>query len=331
MKLQLFSPRKKIANIVISDYIIRFIELKQTNPITIQKSGERIIPEGLIVNGRIKDFETLSIILEECVAEWGIAKYFVRFIVPDPFIVIRKIDIPIDIKDDELMGYLFIELGASVHLPFEDPVFDLVTLSKTEEKREILLFAAPEEVVTEYKELFEEVKLKPLAADISSLCMYRLFYYFHQQLSEEIGRTGGILSIRFDMKSVSVSIFEEHKPIFMRHLPIDLSFTRIEKSKTGKLIFTEDNQTVLSHLEEIFNEIEKVIHFYQFSLHKGQMQIERIVLTGDHRLLIDIHDIIESRFDIMVSFVQQYSNNEQIELPPTPYDLALGLALKEVR
>lgn len=58
-----------------------------------------------------------------------------RFLVPDSRLVIRKVAIPKDIKDDEIKGYLYLEMGTSIHLPFEEPIFDVVLLEETEEKR----------------------------------------------------------------------------------------------------------------------------------------------------------------------------------------------------
>ena len=37
--------------------------------------------------------------------------------------------IPAEVMDDEINGYLYLELGKSLHLPFEDPVFDTAVLS----------------------------------------------------------------------------------------------------------------------------------------------------------------------------------------------------------
>ena len=53
---------------------------------------------------------------------------------------------------------MYLELGTSIHLPFEEPVFDAVVLSEEKDKKEVLIFAAPEENVMEYSQLFSDVK-----------------------------------------------------------------------------------------------------------------------------------------------------------------------------
>ncbi|MGP7816825.1 hypothetical protein [Niallia sp. 01092] len=51
------------------------------------------------------------------------------------------------------------EFGTSIHVPFEDPVFDYYLLQEREHnKQQILLFAAPEHAVSSYTDLVEEAK-----------------------------------------------------------------------------------------------------------------------------------------------------------------------------
>src|SRR4051794_24272580 len=124
MAFSLFSSKNRIVNLVLNDHSIRYLELKQTNSLTAHKWSERFLPPGIISNGKITDIDSLTNILEECIDEWKIQRRQVRFIVPDPVVIIRKVTVPADIRDDEMKGYLYLEIGSSIHLPFEEPVFD---------------------------------------------------------------------------------------------------------------------------------------------------------------------------------------------------------------
>lgn len=59
-------------------------------PVVLQTCVERWLPEGLIRGGVIRDFDTLSMIVDECVQDWGIKARKVRFTVPDSFVVILQ-------------------------------------------------------------------------------------------------------------------------------------------------------------------------------------------------------------------------------------------------
>ncbi|MDR7001480.1 pilus assembly protein PilM [Neobacillus niacini] len=330
MAINFMFGKNKTINITIKDHAIRFVELKQTQPLMIQRMGERYLPAGLIKEGKITDFETLSTILEQCVTDWKIAKRNVRFLVPDSFVVIRKVPLPKEIKEDEIKGYLYMEMGTSIHLPFEDPVFDYILLDKNEqETNQILLFAAPEEVVREYMDLFDEVKLKPIVADLSSLALNRFLFYFDSDHPSK-----NHLLIQLDLQTVNVSIFEQNVPVFNRHLTIETTsdkWNHILKGDFYSLSFSGETQEILGPIEDVFSEIEKVINFYQYSLNQGKQQVERIILDGDHPWLDVIYDQMKSRFSISITKMNDIMNeNVDTDLTLPPFHLNIGLGLKEV-
>ncbi|WML40717.1 pilus assembly protein PilM [Neobacillus sp. OS1-2] len=318
----------KTINISIKDHALRFVELKQTQPLVIQRMGEYYLPSGLIKEGKILDVETLSTILEQCVSEWKISKRMIRFLVPDPFVVIRKVSIPKEIKEDEINGYLYMEIGTSIHLPFEDPVFDFFLQENNDkETNEILLFAAPEDVVREYMDLFERVKLKPIAADLSSLALNRYYYQLDPAKSND-----NHLLVQIDLQTVNVCIFENHLPVFMRQLNMD---SKREKwihstSKDSFLSFqySGDRQDILTSLESIYNEIDKVMNFYRYSLNQGKKQVQTMILDGDHPWLDEIFEQMGNRFD--VPMMKLNDMNTSAGPIPAQFHLNVGLGLKEV-
>ncbi|MGD6853797.1 type IV pilus biogenesis protein PilM [Bacillus infantis] len=315
--------KNRIINITIKDHVIRMAELKSSNEPEPLRCEERFLPNGIIREGRIQDFETLSSILEECVSDWKIKKRHISFLVPDPFIIIRKLDIPEDVTSEEIKGYLYMELGTSIHLPFEDPVFDFAPLQEESEKRQILLFAAPEEVVNEYVSLFEDAGLRPAAADISCLALYRLYYEYDLPAPDE-----HLMMVQFDAQQVNVSIFEGHEPVFMRHLMIDADHDKWEAEPGSGLVYKGDKSEVLLPLEDIYKELDRVMNFYRYSLNQGNKQITKILADGDHPWMGDIRSILAERFDAPLAVLGGEQNTEQRIKPQ--FNLNVGLGLKEV-
>lgn len=318
---------KRTINLIIKDYVIRFTELKQAHPPVVSRWGERILPPGIIKGGKIQDFEMLESILEECVEDWKIAKRPIRFLVPDQFVVIRKISIPADIKDDEIKGYLYMELGMSIHLPFEDPVFDFYPIgSPDQKKRDLLLFAVPENIVTDYAVLFENIKLKPVAADISCLALYRL--YFNQ---ENQSKNENLMMMQIDLHAVNISIFQAHLPVFMRNLQLDIDLSKWDYFSSDEYSYNGDRSEVLIPLEDIYKEAEKVMNFYRYTLNQGNRQITKILVDGDHPWIEEIYKEIKVRFEIPTVTIE----SQKIEAGPenravSPFHLNIGLGLKEV-
>ncbi|MFZ7945564.1 type IV pilus biogenesis protein PilM [Neobacillus sp. 19] len=328
MAFSLFTSKNRIINLVLNDHSIRLLELKQVNPPTAQRWYERFLPPGIISDGKITDIESLSNILEQCIDEWKIHRRQVRFIVPDQLVIIRKVSIPAEIQDDEMQGYLYLELGSSIHLPFEEPVFDIYPLGSDGKTRELLLFAAPEQNVMEYSNLLTKLKLNPVAADISPLALYRLYYQLDHASDSEV-----LFSVQFDMTSVNLCIFEENVPLVMRQfaLPFNVDLWDIKTDLSGAIVYkyTGDTDELVIQFEDIFREINKLVDFYRYALHNENQDISKFLLNGDHPMLHAIHDEMQERFETPVDVISLETETKgKIDRTPISQLLPLGLALK---
>jgi type IV pilus assembly protein PilM len=328
--MKLLSRNKNIANIIFNDHSIRCVELRHQKPPTPSTWREKLLPTGIIQEGKIVDSDTLTMILEECIGDWKIRRQKVQFLIPDPLVMIRKVKIPDELQPDELNGYLYLELGTSIHLPFEDPVFDTVMLPNTNGKNEALLFAAPNQQVMEYSRLLTSLKLRPIAADISPLALYRLYYQTDSaQLDERL------MMIQFDLDRVFICIFEQQYPIFMHHFPIHFHMDDwdIKVTRTGisRFHYKGNIADLYSHFEDFYKETSKLMDFYRYSLYQGNQQITKVLLNGDHPKLKIIHQEMMVRFDIPIQTIDSstWATGKQ-SLFPHSHFLALGLGLKEV-
>ncbi|MFC0270167.1 type IV pilus biogenesis protein PilM [Metabacillus herbersteinensis] len=307
------SFKGKIGNIIIKDHSIRYVELKQSLPNVLQKCEERLLPPGLIKDGKIENAETLAMILDECVSDWGIKGRKVRFTVPDSHVVIRKVTVPADLKPDELRGHLYLEIGSSIHLPFEEVVFDYVVLKQNAKGQDLLLFASSEELVTEYSNLFEDAHLKPITADISTLCYFRLFK--QQQLIQNNKTT---LFIQFDLFSENLSIFQDQNPVFM-------------KNRSNEDSDEDSKETFSLRLNDVIKEIDHVINFYKFTLNNGTDEVKQFILSGDHPLITTVYEELKGNLNENVQLIPEEVGYLPDKTPiPRTFHLATGLALKEV-
>ncbi|WP_462412382.1 type IV pilus biogenesis protein PilM [Neobacillus sp. Marseille-QA0830] len=331
MAFSLFSTHNRIINLVINDHSIRLLELKQAKPPIPQRWNERFLPPGIIVDGKIVDHDSFSSILEECMDEWKINRCQVRFIVPDPLVIIRKVSIPIDVQDDEIKGYLYLEMGSSIHLPFEEPVFDYYLLSNNGKTKDLLLFAAPEQYVSDYVNLLSKIKLHPVAADISPLSLYRVYYHM-----DRVGKDDLLFSIQFDLTSVNLSIFDNSVPLVMRQfpLPFNIDDWEINHDVLGLMVckYTGDPNELVTQFEDIFKEINKLLDFYRYTLNSEKHEVTKFLLHGDHPMLMAIFDEMKERYEIPVELLSfdPDEKNKQAKVPANLL-LAMGLALKGVQ
>ncbi|WP_159434177.1 type IV pilus biogenesis protein PilM [Domibacillus mangrovi] len=317
MAFRLFSKKDKTINLVFTDYAIRYVEIKQTSPLIIERCGERFIPDGLIRRGEIVDFDALLTVLENCVDDWKIKHRMARFIVPDHFVAMREEKVDADLQDDEIKNYIFMQIGSTIHLPFEEPVFDVAVIGEQDGKKDVLLIAAPEEKVRDYMNVMEEAKLKPVAADIGPLSLYRLY---HQE--DITNAKAHELMIHLTENVMMLSIFHEQQPKFMKPVFIEKNEDIVE------VLGREKDEA--GELTDVLNELEKVINFYENSLHKGRVRIDKVFFNGDHPQSDFVHHHLETRLALRVY------DNDAVEavtkdgraLSPSFYEAA-GLGLKE--
>ncbi|WP_165389339.1 type IV pilus biogenesis protein PilM [Fictibacillus sp. BK138] len=325
MKFGLSLFNKKRINLIIQDHVIRYIDMKQPEQLDVKSSGERYLPEGLIQDGVITDRETLLNILEECVEDWGIKGREVQFLIPDSKLVIRKHQVPNNLNNEEIKGYLYMELGSTIHLPFEDPVFEYVLLETNEENKEILLFAASEQMVSEYSSLLSQAKLKPVVADVSCLSLYRLIF-----MNRLVSVEDHALCLQFEIPAIQLSIFHHHKPYFFNHLKLETDFKSWNfnqyNSGVQHIRWEGDPGYVHGLIEDKLVEIDRIINYYKFTINHGRQGITKVILSGELPELHYIQERMQQKLDIPVLIL----NLSDTQLPQQ-FDVVLGLGLKEVQ
>lgn len=311
---------KKSVGLEIKDYVIRYVDGRKGTSPPVASWGEIYVPPGVLRNGVIADVRAFEVILRNCAAKWGLKNRQVHFVVPDAYVVIRKQAIPADITEEEIRGYIFLELGRSIHLPFEHPTFDYVVLGKKEDKQEILLFAAPEDLVVSYAEILEKVKLHPVSADLTSISFSRLHHEMEQPKEENV------LLLKLDAFDANITIFQNGTPVFMQHHSFSYEGA-IEVTPAGMEV--QDHVLIMNEATGLFEEIGRILHFYQYSFAAGAA-IQKMLLVGDHPLMQDMHAMLQNRFPFMIDHVSYPSIAAEDEALHSKYYPSLGLVLKGV-
>jgi type IV pilus assembly protein PilM len=318
MAISMFQPQAHYS-LVIKDHMIRFVELKKRTPNGVRQFFEQPLPEGMIENGQIKERGKLEDLLKACVKDWKLRGKPLFIVVPNATAVVRTLTLPGQLDETMIRSYLFMEFGQTIHLPFENPVFDTYLIKQEDNHTELLLFAAPEESVKSYVDLLEACGTKPIAAEISSLSLHRLY----KRLVIDPPNVESNMFVQVDQDGINISIFNgEDLPLFMRQVSLNPNVkTTIEDSlyDTG------------SRYSELIAEIERIMSFYQFTINNGLDAVQKIVVTGDHPDIQDFSSEMEAMLPIPIFRLF----NEKIfglsDQPiPHPYQVNIGLALKEV-
>ena len=328
-----FKKSKKILNITIKDYVIRIVETTGNDLSSIKFFTEKALPSGLIKHGKIINEIEFYSFMQELVKELKIKNQQIQFNVPDSLVIMRQIDISTELKEKkEILEYIEMEIGNSIHLPFQDPIIDLVDLKEEisepeNETQFVTFFAVPVEEVRKYTEVFIDVSLNPIAADVGILGDYRYFNHTNSIYEDHI-----YMLVEFNMNSILLGVFSSNQLEFLRYQELDVSLANHHYDEyAGKITwdYVEDEYVIEGLIEDQVNELERIMNFYRFSLHKGEKMVTDLVLLGDYPDLQTIYQKVMNRYEeISIHYLDGHDIEKINENISPAFIPTLGLALR---
>lgn len=317
---------KSHISIEIKDYILRAIVAKGPNPVH-WKGYELPLAQGIVENTVITDEMALYEIIKEHVTEWAGKKQPVRFFVPDTSVLLKNFSHPSDVEPHQLKGYAEMELGLSIHLPFDEPLIDVY--DPIEGDGQAMLFAVPSEEVNKMVGLCLDVSLKPQVADIRGLCNIRLME--HLQL---IDPQKTYLIADWSINELSICIFSQGHVEFLRYQSIETNLADWKAEQVGEYNFTfkhvNEEEAYRMVVTDQVLEIDRMMNFFKFSLHKGEKTVDEMIVLGDNPLLPTIADLLRNNFVTPLKVLDNDVIKKHFPTFSESFATLLGLTLKEV-
>ncbi|MCP3030461.1 hypothetical protein LF817_03820 [Halobacillus sp. A1] len=315
---------KRRMNMIIKEHTIRYIISTPNERERISDFGEVFLPNDLIVEGVITDERKFIMQIEDILIDHKLKARDLYFCVPDASAIIRHHSLPDQINWDEIKGYLYSQLGETVHLPFEAPVFDFVKLGMADGEKHILFVAYPEERLEQLRSSFKEAKLIPKAADLSSLSTYR-FYEEQNEVSE--GEHN--LMVEWNADGIMLTFFHDGIPQFSRQMKSTLDRNGWKVRSEGEKTWVRwegELDSLRNYVREQLKEITKILSFYKFSVKEGEADISKVILSGDWCYRKELEEQLEDFLKIPVQWMKLSGLN--VELPNHFVD-AVGLSYKK--
>ena len=322
----MFTKKKKShVSIEIKDYILRAIVAKGADP-SQWKGYEMPLAQGIVEGSVIHDEMELFDVMKNDVAKWAGKKQNARIFVPDTSVLLKSFEHPDDIEWNELKGYVEMELGQSIHLPFQDPLIDVYDPKPSD--GQAMLFAAPSEEVSKMIGLLLDATLDPQAADIRALCNIRLLEYL-QLIKDD--RT--YLIADWSINELSISIFSFGQLEFLRYQSFDTDLSKWKPEEMEEYRFSyhlevEDDYRMI--LTDQMLEIDRIMNFFKFSLHKGEKSVDEIIILGDNPLLPTIKEFLVNNFSTSIIMLNDSIIQKSFPQFSEEFASLIGLALKEV-
>ncbi|MBB3108727.1 type IV pilus assembly protein PilM [Paenibacillus phyllosphaerae] len=240
---------------------VRYASIRKKKGWAIDRTGFLPLPEGLIVDDQILNEESLRLALKDWIKKEKLKGSSVTLAVPTSQIIVRKMRIPTT-NAKELRHLIELEVETTLHLPFEEPVYDYVKISEDDESTQVLIFAAPRKWIDTASDMLHEAGLQVKGAEIAAAAMAKSI--FAQQF-EPISET---MIVNITDTALEVYLFHEGTPLFMRAINLSENM----EHEAGKL-----NEYQLA---ELTAELSRMLNFYQFGLHEGASRITKAVIAG---------------------------------------------------
>lgn len=324
----MFKPKKKTTHISIeiSDYVLRALVIKGPS---IEQAiiHEIALPNGIVQEASIQDEMELFNVFKENVQKWGGKHQSARFFVPDPTILLKSFDHPNNIDSDQLKEFVQMELGHSIHLPFQEPLIDVY--DPTPGDRQAMMFAAAPDEVHKITNLLLDIDMVPEVADIRALCNLR--FLEHLQLLQP-DKT--YLISNWLINELSICIYSKGHVEFLRYQPIETDLSQWKStivndvetdfSLTGEI---EDYRMILT--DQVL-ELDRIMNFFRFSLNKGEKSVDEIIIMGDNPFLGHIQTLLQENLPLPVRIVDDNLVSHHFPNFKAKHASLLGLALKVV-
>lgn len=294
---------------------------------TYTKFIQQVIEEGTIQSGEILQEKRLIQQLTAIVKKHKLQGMPTFFSFSHHELLLRSTTIPLSVPQNEWKGYLYLELGESFHLPFSDPIIEIVGDQRSIENVDVVALAVPEKDVKSIESILTQSRLRPVVIDVPFLCLYRLFAEMNS-----IEPSSHVLLIHLELDVLQLSMFHNHQPVYVRTMNIRPfeNFSAFE-TRTGFQYMTVDGDEMIlqDHLTTIEKEIARLQSFYQYNLQNGKHEIDTICIGGDHPLISEIASNL--RDNELLSVFQltedKWATKEGVQIPASFAEL-VGLSWK---
>ncbi|MBI4120898.1 MAG: pilus assembly protein PilM [Parcubacteria group bacterium] len=338
----------------ISDRSIRFAELKSADGhLELGRFGERVLPEGIVVEGAIKNPPALQTELLRLEREFALS--FVRVALSEEQSYLVKVQIPRVAKRDM---YSTVELQLEQHVPLspKDAIFDYSIITcgdegarKKAHVHDLGLAVMQRKSVEEYANLFATTGIIPLSFELEAHALARALLRpgdCKTYMIVDLGATRSSVSIiaegvvRFTATlRVGGNMLTE---IIARKMRLDWETAKRYKETRG-LSHGNKEDELFTTLEPIVSLLRDEIqrHYIYWHTHQNReatkgMQEAEILLCGGEANVPGLPEYLSSTLHMKVELGNPWKNVASTEeyLPPISqnhalrYVTAIGLALR---
>ncbi len=363
--LSSFFSKEVTVGIDIGSSWIKAVEIEPTpHGWTLVNAAVAPTPKEAIKDGCIINIVDVSQEIRNMLRDAGIKPTGAVCAISGSQVIVRQVQFP-KMAEALLRKSIKYEAGKFISSSMEDSIVEFEILGDAEDSSQmnVMLVAAPKDMIDSRVAVLESAGLEPLVIDIESFAVIRALVEFNAT-DEYLNSTIALIDV--GASHTDVDIVSNGEFALTRNIPIaGDSFTNsirsllggsFEDAEQAKLDMTAqlpidrlnaadtDNKcwrVVQPLLDELIREIRRSIHFYQSQFPEGSLdaQVSKIVLTGGTARMPGLSSYISGRLDIPAQVASVFDQTaiktgsvaqQFIDEHGPVLAVSTGLALKEL-
>ncbi len=336
----------------LSDNQIKYVELLRTAwGIRLGRFGQASLPEGSILNGKIKEATSVVQTLQELNREHAFE--FVHASLPAEYAYQFQTELPADTPPNQYATTIEFSLKENVPIPPEELLFDYTILPGLVHKRHMAAVSVyPREIVEGYTSVLKDAGIQPLSFETESQADARSLVgagTFETVMIVDIGRLSSELSIVHQGAPLFITTLEvsgnDITNVVKRFMQVSFTEAEAIKEERGFVKNEENNdlfEALLGPVSDLRDDINKHLTYWHMhgatQHHLATPDVDHILLTGGGANLRGLVDYLMATMSVPVYLGNVWSNVAPFEeyVPPidkrdsVQYATAIGLALRAV-
>lgn len=346
MKFDFLTLHPEAFGLDLSDLSLKVAKLKRTaKGLKLESFGEFPIPEGLILQGEIKNEEELSRLIGEAVRSLSLQTSFVVASLPEEKAFLQIIQLP-QMKQGEIKNAVVFEAENYIPYPVDTVYLDsefVPPLKDSLDHMDVLVAALPKAIVDSYMNCFSKAGLFPRVLEIESLATARA-------LVPQETASSPVLLLDMGATRTGFAVFAGKSLRFTASIPVS-GFGLTQALSQSLSVSPQEAEEIkrtqgmaeplMPLLSDLAKEVRKYMGYYESHashqhLAQDEKRIKKVFLAGGGANLAGLSEFLSKELEASVVQGNPWVNifEESLkEIPPLPFDqslkytTSLGLAL----
>lgn len=349
MNIPFLTRNNLVVGLDIGSHSVKVCQLKKAGSgFSVAALGSALLPEGAVDDGTLNEPEIVGQVISTLLKNLNIKNKKVGFSISGYSVIVKKINIEA-MEDNLLEAHIMAE--AEQYIPFDiSDVYldfqDLKTNTDTNNRTDVMLVAAKKEIVQDYLNMLEGLKLTPVLVDIDGFALENSFEHAQPEEKNIALVDIGASKMGINILSNGLSVVARDVVLGSQQLTdqiqdqLGLDAEEAEQVKLGLQPASESQKD----LENIFSsvctqwvlEIKKAIDLYHANHPDSPLQ--KLILSGGGAKVEGLTDFLANETGLNV---EVFSPFEHISVDEKKIDpdylvsigpemaIATGIALRE--